>query len=97
MGINKAPGDVCSIKFVQIAEWKISEELAPVGCFANGKQFSGNLGLHIHICQCIHTLTKLITGKLGILLQAIAEILEIQMKPLFHPQPLHTLAGTHHL
>lgn len=35
--------------------WKISEELAPMVCFSNGKQFCVDLGLHIHVCLCIHT------------------------------------------
>lgn len=54
MGKNKTPGDIRSIKFVQIAEWKISEELAPTGCFANGKQFCVALGF-TYTCMPVHT------------------------------------------
>lgn len=52
---------------------------------------------YIYTSASAYTHTKIATGKLGILLKAITEILETQMKPLFHPQPLHTLARTHHL
>lgn len=57
MSKNKTPGDICSIKFVQIAEWKISEELAPTGCFANGKQFCVDLGF-IYTRMLVHTHTQ---------------------------------------
>ena len=54
MGKNKTPGDICSIKFVQIDEWKISEELAPTGCFANGKQVCVDPGF-TYTCMPVHT------------------------------------------
>lgn len=52
---------------------------------------------YIYTSASAYMHTKIATGKLGILPKAITEILETQMKPLFHPQPLHTLARTHHL
>lgn len=57
---NKAPGDMRSIKSVQIAEWKISEELAPMGCFASGKQFCVDIEVE-YTCMPVHTSME-ITG-----------------------------------
>lgn len=96
MGKNKAHGDICSITLVQIPHGKFQRNWHPWYAFPMESSFVW-ISDYTYMYACAYTHTKIITGKLGNLLQAIAEILEIQMKPLFHPQPLQTLAGTHHL